>query len=445
MSIRSLVSSIASVGPAPASDSLYPRRCDRIARDAHALFLITIAGGLFGFLVWSASTTLDKVTRGTGRVIPVTQNQIVQHLEGGIVTEILVREGDLVERGQPLLRITNSLWEAELAQARLEMKSRRVKMTRLQAEIDGTPTLSFPAELVNDVPQIVDAEANMFQTRKAALEQQAGILDDQVRQKELELAELKSRWQNTKRERDLITQQVESLRRLNKVGAVSRNDLVEAEIAFSQIEGRLSALVHDIPRTEAALSESERRRSEHKLRFRSDVEKEKTETELALAKFEEQITAMSDRVKRSEVIAPISGTVNKLFVTTLGGVVRPAEPLVQLVPADMSVAVEARVAPADRANVYPGQEAVVKISAYEYSLFGGLKGKVVEISSDALQDDKGNPYFRVRLEAQASSFGPDKPVVPGMLAEVDILYGQHTVLEYLVKPLRDIQAAALRQ
>ena len=445
MSIRSLASSIASVGTIPSSDTLYPRRCDRIARDAHALFLITVAGGLLGFLVWSASTTLDKVTRGSGRVIPVTQNQIVQHLEGGIVTEILVREGDTVERGQPLLRITNSLWEAELAQARLELKARKAKMTRLQAEIDGLATLSFPGELVNDVPQIVDAEANMFQTRKAALEQQAGILDDQVRQKELELAELKSRWQNTKRERDLITQQVDSLRRLNKVGAVSRNDLVEAEIAFSQIDGKLSALVHDIPRTEAALSESERRRNEHKLRFRSDVEKEKTETELALAKLDEQITAMSDRVKRSEVIAPISGTVNKLFVTTLGGVVRPAEPLVQLVPADMSVAVEARVAPADRANVYPGQEAVVKISAYEYSLFGGLKGKVVEISSDALQDDKGNPYFRVRLEAQAQNFGPDKPVVPGMLAEVDILYGKHTVLEYLVKPIRDIQAAALRQ
>jgi HlyD family type I secretion membrane fusion protein len=445
VSIRSLASSIASVGSVPSADTLYPRRCDRIARDAHALFLITVAGGLFGFLVWSASTTLDKVTRGSGRIIPVTQNQLVQHLEGGIVTEILVREGDTVERGQPLLRITNSLWEAELAQARLELKARKVKMTRLQAEIDGLATLAFPGELVNDVPQIVDAEANMFQTRKSALEQQAGILDDQVRQKELELAELKSRWQNTKRERDLITQQVESLRRLNKVGAVSRNDLVEAEIAFSQIEGKLSALVHDIPRTEAALSESERRRNEHKLRFRSDVEKEKTETELALAKLDEQITAMSDRVKRSEVVAPISGTVNKLFVTTLGGVVRPAEPLVQLVPADMSIAVEARVAPADRANVYPGQEAVVKISAYEYSLFGGIKGKVVEISSDALQDDKGNPYFRVRLEAQAQSFGPDKPVVPGMLAEVDILYGKHTVLEYLVKPIRDIQAAALRQ
>jgi len=270
-------------------------------------------------------------------------------------------------------------------------------------------------------------------------------VDDQHRQKQIEMAEIKTRWTSTQQERDIITPRVQSLRRLVKIGAISQNELIENERSLQQIEAKLAGLLHDIPRLEAAVSELSRRREEVTLRFRAEAEKEQRETAVQIAKLEETIIAMRDRSNRSEVIAPVAGVVNKLFVDTIGGVVKSGEPLVQLVPQDASLVIEARLSPADRANVWPGLPAIVKVSAYDFSIYGGLKGKVLDVSPDALSDDKGDPYFRVRLEADASGFGPGKPVIPGMQAQVDIISGEHTVLAYLLKPVQRLKNEALRQ
>jgi HlyD family type I secretion membrane fusion protein len=392
-----------------------------------------------------ALTQLDRVTRGEGRVVPQSQNQIVQHLEGGIVEEILVREGESVIKGTPLMRVENSFARAELRQARLEIEAKTVRLIRLDAETRGESELNFPADMVTKWPDVVAREHSLFRSRQASLREQLGILDDQLKQKQLELSELKSRWANTTRERDLVVQRVERMRRLARVGAVSGIELIENERALQQIESKISDLVHDIPRTEAAISEATRRQTDANLRFRGEAEKERADAELAIAKLNELVAALQDRSVRSEVTAPISGVVNKLFVTTLGGVVKGGEPLVQLVPSDAAIAVEAKLSPADRAEVWPGLPAVVKISAYEYSIYGGLKGKVVEISPDALQDERGQPYFRVRLEAGTSDFGPSRPVVPGMIADVDILTGRQSVLDYLLRPVRHMRDKALRE
>ena len=423
----------------------FPRRCDTIARDAHATFLYVIGIGLCIFLAWTILTEIDQVTRGSGRVVPQTQKQVVQHLEGGIVKEILVREGDHVEKDAVLLRIDNSFARAELAKTRLEQKAKRLRMSRLDAEMAGSDKIDIAPELAAEIPQIVDRELALFDRRQETLNEQLAILDDQVRQKELELSELKSRWTNTNRERDLVAKRVQSLQRLAKKGAVSTNELLENERALQQVETKISDLLHDIPRTEAALSEVQRRRNETRLEFRSEVEQERGETELDIAKLGATIMALQDRSERSEVVAPISGIVNKLYVTTIGGVAKSGEPLLELVPADASIAVEVKLPPADRAEVWPGLPAVVKISAYEYSVYGGLHGRITDISPDALQDERGEPYFRVRLEADAMDFGPQNPVVPGMLADVDILTGRHTILAYLLKPVRNLRDNALRQ
>ncbi len=423
----------------------YPRRTDRIAKQAHGTFLYTIGGGLAALIVWSAVTELDKVVRGSGRVIPTLQNQIVQHLEGGIVQEILIREGEAVERGQVLMRVQNSFSQAEMQQARVEIAARRVRLARLDAETRGLEVFAVPVEVRAEVPQILEREQALFRSRLASLRENVAILSDQVRQKELELSELRSRWTMTGRERDLVRERVTSLRRLVQVGAVSRNELLDNERALQQIESRLSDLFHDIPRTEAALSEIQRRRNEATLRFQTDAEKEKGEAELAIAKLNEQIGALVDRSQRTDVVAPIAGIVNKLYVNTVGGVVRGGEPLVQLVPSDSAITVEVRLSPIDRAEVWNGLPGIVKVSAYDYSRYGGLRGKVIDISPDALTDEDGRPYFRVRLEAEAGGFGPNRPVLPGMLADVDILSGRHTILDYLMKPVRRIRDNALRQ
>lgn len=432
-------------GAGPSGSLPYPRQVDRITSRTQAVFVYAVAGGLAALVAWMALTELDKVTRGAGRVIPQVQNQVIQHLEGGIVQEILVKEGDIVAKGAPLMRIENSFARAELRQARLEIEAKTVRLLRLDAETRGAGEVEFPVAMRESWPDIVAREEGLFRSRLINLREQLAILEDQLRQKELELSELKSRYANTNRERALLLERVERMRRLAKVGAVSANELIENERALQQIDSKISDLVHDIPRAEAAMSEGTRRQTEARLRFRAEAEKERADIELSISKLNEAVAALQDRSVRSEVTAPIAGVVNKLFFSTIGGVVKGGEPLAQLVPADGSIAVEARLSPADRAEVWPGLPAVVKISAYEYSVYGGLRGKVVDISPDALQDESGRPYFRVRLEAGASDLGPNRPIVPGMLADVDILVGRHTVLDYLLRPVRKLRDNALRE
>ena len=433
------------IADAEQTDFIYPRRCDAIARSAHGQLIRIIAIGLVGFLGWAAFTTLDKVTRGAGRVVPQTRNQIIQHLEGGIISEILVREGEKVVAGQPLIRVDNSFSRAELQQNRLELTAKTLQLRRLDAEARGQNEFRVPPDLAAQVPHIAAQELSLFKARQEGLRAQLFVVDDQYKQKDLELAEMRTRWTSTRRERDIVTPRVESLRRLVKMGAISQNELSENERSLQQIEAKLAGILHDIPRLEAAVSELGRRKTETELRFRAEAEKDQRETAVQIAKLDETIIAMRDRSNRSEVIAPVAGVVNKLFMDTIGGVVKSGEPLIQLVPQDASLVIEARVSPSDRANVWPGLRAIVKVSAYDYAIHGGLKGKVLDISPDALNDEKGEPYFRVRLEADAAGFGPGRPVIPGMVAQVDILSGEHSVLAYLLKPVQRLKNEALRQ
>jgi HlyD family type I secretion membrane fusion protein len=421
------------------------RKVDSLVSEAHIRAVATTLFFVLAFIVWAQFTVLDKVVRGIGRVVPQAQNQMVQHFEGGIIAEILVREGDTVKRGDVLLRIDNSFARAELQSARLETRVKKLRALRLSAEAEGASELNFDLNQTHDLVLLASRESDLFKSRLQTLDSQSRILDEQLRQKELELSELNSRWKFTQAERDLVTRRLVNLRRLAASGAVSQNELLDNERGLQQIETRISDLAHTIPRTEAALNELRERKNELTLRFRADSERERADTELAIAKLEEQIAAMTDRSVRAEVVAPLDGIVNKLFFTTLGGVVKSGEPLVQLVPTGSAIAVEARVSPNDRAQIWPGLPATVKVSAYDFSQYGGLTGKVIDVSPDTLTDEKGQTYYRVKLEADAAHFGHDKPVVPGMMAEVDILSGQQTVMQALLRPVRTIRDNALRQ
>ena len=347
--------------------------------------------------------------------------------------------------GAPLIRVDNSFFRAELQQNELELKARQLQAARLGAEASGDRLFVPPAELARMLPQIAAQEVSLFRARQEGLRAQLSVTEEQNKQKELELAEMRTRRTSSMRERELVDQRLQSMRRLARIGAVSNNELLDNERSLQQIDARLASLVHDIPRLESAVNELSRRADEITLRFRADSEKDQRETGVQIAKVQEAITAMKDRSRRTEVVAPVAGTVNKLFIDTIGGVVKSGEPLVQLVPLDATVIIEARLSPQDRAEVWPGLPAIVKVSAYDFSVYGGLKGKVLDISPDAFNDDKGEPYFRVRLEADATAFGPSRPVIPGMLAQIDILSGQHTVLGYLLKPVQRLKNEAFRQ
>ncbi len=423
----------------------YPQKIQSIATDAHGRFIKVLAVSMFLAFVWASLTTIDKVTRGSGHVIPEQHKQEVQHLEGGIISDIYVKEGDRVAQGQPLMRIENSFFRSELAQAAIEIAAKKVRLIRLDAETAGESTIEFPAELVNTIPQAVQNETELFQRRRKNLDEQLSILTQQSRQKEIELSELHSRQPALLREKQISEERMASMRKLASAGAASNNDALEAERVLQETIARLSDLSHDIPRAEAALAEIGQRKLEATSRFEADAEKERSQTTVDLNKLNESVLAMSDRIRRSDVVAPVAGVINKLNVSTVGGVVKPGESLAEIVPSDTSISVEMKLAPNDRADVWPGQRAIVKVSAYEFSTFGGLGAKVTDISPDALQDERGNAYFRVRLEADPAGLGPNHPILPGMSADVDVIGENQSVLMTILKPIRRLKDNALRQ
>lgn len=436
--------------PTPSSspnETLTPfaRRSDAIGRKANGLFLSVVCIGFGSFFGWAAITNLDEVTRGSGRIIPIEQNRNIQHMEGGIIADILVQEGDEVKRGDVLVRIENSFSIAELEQAKLEVAAQRIRYARLTAETKGEASFVLDKDLQKNSPDMIAGEKQIIVRRADTLKQQMSIFDNQAKQQRLSLSETKLRLINKRREHALTLEVVENFRELEKSGAVSRNELLSHETGLQKLVSQINDMEFQIPAIKSELDEVIGRQQEALLMFRSDAEKDRSQTALAISKLNESITALLDRKTRTNVIAPIDGRINRLLVSTIGGVVQPGQTLAQIVPDDLSIAVDARLSPKDRASVWPGLESVVKVSAYDYTIYGGLKGIVTEISPDALQDDDGNPYFRVRVKADASALGADNPVVPGMLAEVNILTGSHSVLDYILRPVRRIKENAFTQ
>jgi membrane fusion protein, adhesin transport system len=422
----------------------FPRRVDTVAQSTHGLFLASLSAACVALFAWTSLTEIDKIVRGPAQVVPEQKDQIVQHFEGGIVTDILVHEGDRVEKGAPLLKVRNSFSNAEMLQAQHELKALQIKLFRLRAEAEGRDSFLVTPDLSGEVPETEIRERSLFQRRREVAKSDADILSAQATQKQIELSELKSRYTNTQHERELTLQRYNNVKKLVPMGAVSANEMLDNERSVQQIDSRLSDIINEIPKAEAAYAEFSSRLKGLDLRFRNDAEKERSEVELQVAKLTQSIAALTDRSQRTDVSAPTAGIVNKLFINTVGGVVKSGEALVQIVPIDSAITIEAKLSPADRAGIWPGLPAIVKISAYEYSVYGGLRGKVVDVSSDALQDERGQSYFRVKIEADKGGFGPDRPVVPGMTADVNIISGRQTILAAILSPLHRIKDNALR-
>ncbi|MBI1391423.1 MAG: HlyD family type I secretion periplasmic adaptor subunit [Alphaproteobacteria bacterium] len=417
----------------------------QISTRASAQFLACVFGLTIAAIVWASIAKVDRVTRGAGRVVSQERNNIVQHYEGGIITQILVAEGDRVAEGDVLFRIENSFAQAELGAATLDLAVQKLKRDRLLAEANGLSEVVFNEALAKAFPEQVAQQLRFFERRKDELAEALSVFDEQIAEKELELSEKQSRLTNKQRERELMAERLRSLRDLSQAGAVPRNELLQNETALQQVLTQISDLRFQIPQAESALEQAKGRRRESAASFRAEAERLLTETEFEISKLNETIEAQRDRRNRFDVLAPTDGVINKLFVNNVNGVVRPGQNIAEIVSDDAPIEIEARLSPKDRAEVWPGLTAVVKVSAYDYATHGGLEGKVVEISPDALTDEDGSIYFRVRIEADVKGLGEDKPVVPGMQAEIDIITGEQTILSYLLRPINDISSKALRE
>ncbi len=413
---------------------------------AHVL-LFTIAVFFVVFLAWASWASLEEVTRGTGRVIPSRQVQVVQHLEGGIVSEILVAEGDTVEEGQVLMRIDNVRAASDYREKRARYLGVLAAIARLEAEIEET-AIEFPPEVLAEAREVAESEIALFNSRQEKLQTDLEILRRQAEQRERELAELESRLAQARESYRLVREELELTRRLAKQRLVSKTELLRLERQANDLKGEIEQTRLAVERVRSSVREAYQRIENAFSKFRSDALRELSALQSELAGLEQIVLAGEDRVRRTELRSPVRGIVKKIYVNTRGGVVAPGERLIEVVPLEDTLLIEANIRPTDIAFIRPGQQATVKITAYDFSIYGGLEGRVEHISADTITNDKGESFYLIRVRTDRNYLGSEeKPlaIIPGMTAEVDILTGRKTVLDYLLKPVLKARYNALRE
>lgn len=396
-------------------------------------------------LLWSAFAVLDEVTRGEGKVIPSRQIQILQSMDGGIVSEILVKEGQSVKVGDLLLKVDPTRMVSSLRENKSQYLSLLAKAARLKALADGA-NFEAPPEVMAEAPEIIAQERALYESRRAELDATIGVARQQSSQRSQELISAKARREQASQSYSLTSRELEMTRPLAKTGAVSDVELLRLERDVARYRGERDSANSDIPRLESSVLETTRKIQEIDLTFRNIARSELSETTAKLNTLSEGSAALEDRVNQTEIRSPVNGTVKQLKVNTVGGVVQPGRDVIELVPSDDALLLEARVLPKDIAFLRPGQKALVKFTAYDYSVYGGLEATLEHISADSVLDDKGNAFFLVRVRTLSTSIGPQKfPIIPGMVAEVDILTGKKSVLSYLLKPILKAKAKAMTE
>ncbi|PCR92901.1 HlyD family type I secretion periplasmic adaptor subunit [Pseudomonas sp. FW215-R2] len=422
-----------------------------LIEDAPRVVRLTIWAiiGFFVFLMlWANFAVIDEVTKGDGKAIPSSKIQKIQNLEGGIVSELFVKEGQIVEAGAPLVRLDDTRFASNVGETEADRLSMLLRVERLSAEVDDRP-LNFPEDVLKAVPGQAKSEESLYVSRRQQLHDEVGGLQEQLIQRQQELREFTSKQAQYRQQLGLQRQEINMSEPLVAQGAVSPVEVLRLKRAEVETRGQLDATTLAIPRAESAIKEVQRKIDETRGKFRSEALTQLNEARTDLNKAQATGKALEDRVSRTLVTSPVRGIVNKMLVNTIGGVIQPGSDLLEIVPLDDTLLVEAKIRPQDIAFLHPGQEATVKFTAYDYTIYGGLKAKLEQIGADTITDeDKKTTYYIIKLRTDRSHLGTDeKPllIIPGMVASVDIITGKKTVLSYLLKPIIRARAEALHE
>ncbi len=412
-----------------------------------SVLMLSLVALVAAFIVWASFASLQEVTTGRGRVTPASKIQVVQNLEGGIVREVLVREGTFVREGDVILRIDPTIAGSSLGEAREKMQGLTVLIARLEAEVEGRP-LAFSTEIESSRPDLVSHQREHYETRRKEIEAAVATFDSQERQRRQEITETQSKIETLRRGLAIAQEELELIRPLERMKAASRSELLVAQGKLNDTRGALEATTLALPRLEAAMDEIARRRTERIEAFRSDGLQRLSSARVEFAALVELSKGTEDKLARTTVRAPTAGIVKTVHVTTPGQVVQPGHNLVEIVPVNDNLVVEAQVRPQDIAFLRPGQDALVKITAYDFAIYGGLSAKLENIGADSISTDKGETYYIIRVrtdKANLSHRGSALPIIPGMVAEVDVITGSKTVMGYLTKPLVRLRQVAMRE
>ena len=395
-------------------------------------------------LLWAAIAPLDEVTRGAGKVIPSSRLQVIESLDGGIVEEILVQEGNVVSAGDLLMRIDPTRFTSSLQEKEYEVLSLVAREARLRALAEDTP-LDLPEEELKNVPQILEHENRLYRESKRGFDSQMTIMREKLSQKKHELEEVQARLVQARQAYKLAVQELNKTQPLLKSGAVSEVEIIRLRRDVANARGERDAAIARRATLKRSVREAREQIQETELNSRNKWREELADVLSKIASMSQGAKGLADRVERAEIKAPVNGTVQRLYLNTIGGVVQPGGRVADVVPLEDSLEVEVKVSPKDIAFVHPGQRALVKLTAYEFSIYGGMKGDVYHISPDTVTDEEGNTFYLVRVKTPAASIRKGLPVIPGMMAQVDILTGKRTVLIYLLKPILRATSNAMKE
>ena len=431
----------------------------------HRLTIWAMAGLLFSFILWASFSSLEQVTSGSGKVIPSSQVQIIQSLDGGVLEKLFVQEGMQVTKGQPIARIDDTRFRSDFAEQKQEVDSLRANIIRLRAELSSIlvgvnedwklqiqinkQVPIYPEDLNENASLMVERQQDEYSGRLDNLINQLAIQYQQIQQREQEIAELESKIATLKVSYGLASKELDLTRPLAEKNIVSKIELYKLERSVNELKGELGGIQLLSPKLRSALQESILNRRETALAYRAEARAKLNELQNKLSRINEAQVGAQDKVTKAQIVSPVVGTIKTIHINTLGGVVKPGETIVEIVPTEDMLMVEAKVTPRDIGFIYPGLPAVVKITAYDFARYGGLKGKVVHISADTTQDKEGNSFYVIRVKTEASSIknknNEEMPIIPGMLSNVDVITGKRTILEYILNPILRANEAALRE
>jgi len=396
---------------------------------------------------WANFATLDEVSIATGEVVPAGRIRVIQHLEGGIIQEIYVTEGDTVREGQTLLQLDLASGGTNQEELQVRIDSERLVKARLEAEATGSE-LNFPEDVALRRPAIVAAQRQAYEARRRELSSTIQVMREQVKQRVLEVEELTARSRAVESNYRLALERLKMSKSLLAEGLTAKMEHLELEAEVENLDGEMKSLRPSLPKVEAAVEEARQRQQETESRFRREAQDQLGKIEENIARVTELLSDATAQGIRAEIKSSINGVVKNMRYNSIGNVVKPGEPIMELVPTGDRLVVEAKLNPIDRGYVNEGQAATVKISTYDFARYGGLEGIVIRVAPDSSTDEDGAPYFRVVVQTDKNFLGlqeGDLPITPGMQATVDIHTGEKSVMDYLVKPVLKLRHEAFRE
>jgi len=402
------------------------------------MILWVVLGVVTWLIAWSALAEIDELTRGVGKVVPSHQIQVVQNLEGGIVSEILVDEGELVDVGQILVKIDDTSFASSYEESLLHQAALRAKAVRLEAESTGRAFKIPKGNYSKDEKELFKKERSLYNSHKKKLVSDIRVLKSQKVQRQNELKEIRSKEKKLKRAHALMQKEVDLTRPMVAKRIVSRVEFLQLERRANDIQGELEEVQLSIPRIKSTIAEAKSKINGANLEFQNEAKQEWNDVVSEMNQIMESNEALEDRVERTSVRSPVKGIVKQLLINTINGVVQPGMDIIEIVPVQDNLLIETKIKPKDIAYLYPGQAALVKFTAYDFTIYGGLEGKVTHISADTIVDEEGDSYYTVRIKTTRSYLeknGEKMEVIVGMTANVDIITGKKTILDYMLKPI----------